>query len=128
MIASTLRLASLVASAVLLASFALFAVDETRNGSQHQVARVAAADAPATPAVAPAPDVNRPSPSPALRAERARRHGSLRETIDRGNDILTGPFTGVVRSQDIWVERGVPALLALLLFGVALRFLANYLR
>ena len=47
-------------------------------------------------------------------------------TIDDANDVLTKPFDGITTSSDIWVERGVPALLAFLLYFVVLRVLAGY--
>ena len=43
------------------------------------------------------------------------------------NDVLLGPFTNLVDSGDVWVARGVPTLLALLLYGGGLGFLANML-
>jgi hypothetical protein len=51
----------------------------------------------------------------------------VRERIDDANDIVVKPFTGIVDSGSIWAQRGVPALLAFLVFGVALRLLAAYI-
>jgi hypothetical protein len=43
------------------------------------------------------------------------------------DDVLVSPFTGVVDTNSIWAQRGVPALIAFLLFAVGLRILAAYL-
>lgn len=127
MIASTLRLASLAATAILIASFAMFVVDETRTGSDHQLARLASDPGSAGPQLAAtASDLDAPDPSASLRRERARRHGRVRELIDRADDLLLAPFLGVVTSRSIWLQRCVAGLLALLVFGFGLRLLAAY--
>jgi hypothetical protein len=41
--------------------------------------------------------------------------------------VLISPFAGVVHSKSIWAQRGVPTLIAFLLFVVGLRILAGYL-
>ena len=41
--------------------------------------------------------------------------------------MLLGPFDDLVGSSNVWVERGLPALLGLLLYGVGLGMLANFL-
>ena len=46
--------------------------------------------------------------------------------VDDANDVLVSPFSEVTHSGNIWVERGVPSLLAFLLYFVLLRILANY--
>ena len=54
-------------------------------------------------------------------------NGAFREAVDDANDVLLGPFTGIVDSEDRWVTHGVPAMLALLLYGLGLGTLANML-
>ena len=114
MIARVLRWASTVAALILILSFGLFALDEARAGSERQVQRLE--------------DANRADPGDRDEAVREREHSAVREVIDDANDVLVKPFADVVKSDDIWVQRGVPTLIAFLLFGVALRILANYLR
>ena len=46
--------------------------------------------------------------------------------LDDADDILIKPFAGAVDSSSIWMQRGIPALLAFLLFGVGLRIAAAY--
>ena len=104
--AGLLRLASTLATVIVALGFVLFAVDEVGDGSAVTVAKIA----------------NDPG------AERAREHehGALRELVDDANDVLLRPFTGLVSdSGSRWVQHGVPALLALLAYGLLLRILAN---
>lgn len=118
MLERTLRAASVIACLLVLAGWTLFALDETRTASQASAAEVAGR------AAARAPD-----PSP--RQERAREaiHSRPRELIDDANDVLLAPFAGLVDgSSDRWVRRSVPMLLALVLYGFGLGYLARFAR
>ena len=123
MIARVALWVSTIAALVLVASFGLFAVDQAQAGSKHQEAKLNDEIGPTSAAV----DLNQADPSPKTERERERKHGDVREAIDDADDVLVSPFTGVVDSNSIWVQRGVPTLIALLLFGVGLRLLAGYL-
>jgi hypothetical protein len=119
---SLIRLVAIVASGLVLFGFAYFATDEMSRGSQNQQNELArqlegtAAD--------PAPI----APTPAQEADRERLNGPVREFVEDANDLLLGPFTGLVENaEDRWVTHGVPALLALLLYGLGLGMLANML-
>jgi hypothetical protein len=102
--------------------FALFAIDEMNAGSKTQQSAIDQATSGKTDVVAP------PSPSPEDEAIREREHGKTREAIDDANDELLAPFSQLVStSKSNWVTHGVPALLALLIYGVGLGFLANLL-
>jgi hypothetical protein len=114
---------STLASLVLLVSFALFALDQARDGSKQQIAKVGSRLEPTNADT----NVNQAAPDANTEREREKRHGDVREAIDDADDVLVSPFTGVVDSDSIWAQRGLPTLIALLLFGVALRFLAAYL-
>jgi hypothetical protein len=107
-----LLLASTLCTLVVVASFALFAVEEAQASSDTQKNRIEA--------------LNRPDPTAQQKKERARKHTKVRELIDDANDVLTSPFDSVTSSSNIWVQRGVPALLAFLLYFVVLRVLAGY--
>jgi hypothetical protein len=115
--------ASTIAALVLLASFGMFAVDQANNGSKQQVAKLGSEIE--TGAVTT--NVNQADPSPKTEREREKKHGDVREAIDDVDDVLVSPFTGVVDSSSIWTQRGVPTLIAFLLFAVGLRILAAYL-
>jgi hypothetical protein len=118
---SLVRLVAIVASGLVLLGFAYFATDEMGRGSQHQqnalANELAGLDDPAPIA-----------PSNELEAEREKVNGPMREFVEDTNDLLLGPFTGIVEgSNDRWVRHSVPAILALMLYGLGLGMLANML-
>jgi hypothetical protein len=111
-----LRTASIVASAVVLVSFALFALEESRNASDAGVAAVAGLEATRTS-----------NPTAGQERARERAHTSVREAIDDADDVLVAPFAPLTENtSSSWVARGVPTLLALLVYGFGLGFLARY--
>lgn len=119
---SLVRLFAIVSSGLVLLGFAYFATDEMGRGSQNQQNQLDAElfKVPEDPAPI--------APSPREEAKRERLNGPMREAIDDANDVLLGPFTALVDgSDDRWVRHGIPALLALLLYGVGLGMLANML-
>jgi hypothetical protein len=118
---SLVRLLAIVTSGIVLLGFAFFATDELGRGSQNQQAKL---DKEVTGAHSdPAPI----APTPDQENARERTNSKFREVIDDANDVLLGPFTGLIDSKDRWVTHGVPALLALLLYGLGLGTLANML-
>ena len=123
MIARGVTWVSTIAALVLIASFGLFAIDQAQDGSKQQVAKLGWEIEPGAPPV----NVNQADPSPKTERAREKQHGDVREAIDDVDDVLVSPFTGVVDSNSIWAQRGVPTLIAFLLFAVGLRILAAYL-
>ena len=118
MLEGLLRTVSIVAGAIVLLSFALFAIDETRTASQKSAAAVAGLDA-----------TRASDPSPRQERARERAHSRAREAVDDADDVLVAPFAPVVSSADSsWLRRGVPTLLALIVYGFGLSFLARYAR
>jgi hypothetical protein len=118
---SFVRLVAIVCSGLVLLGFAYFATDEMSRGSKNQQNALASelAGTVDPPPVAPSPDEE---------AERERLNGTFREYVEDANDLLIGPFAGLVESADNrWVTHGVPALLGLLLYGLGLGMLANML-
>jgi hypothetical protein len=118
---SLVRLVAIVCSGLVLLGFAYFATDEMSRGSKNQQNALASelAGTADPPPVAPSPDEE---------AERERLNGSFREAVEDANDVLIGPFAGLVESADNrWVTHGVPALLGMLLYGFCLGMLANML-
>ena len=118
---SLIRLVGIVCSAIVLLGFAFFATDEMGRGSQNQqnalASELSSTDDP--PPVAPSPEEE---------AQRERMNGTFREAVEDANDLLIGPFAGLVGSADnTWVTHGVPALLGLLLYGFCLGMLAKML-
>jgi hypothetical protein len=103
-----LRLASAAACAITIASFALFAIIQTGTASAHQQ-KVLSGEAPA------------PRPT--------QHESSARQLIDEASDALTSPFAGVVSSSSgEWATRTTRLLLALVVYGFGLGFLARVLR
>lgn len=116
-----IRYLAVAISIVVALGFVLFAVDELTKGSEAQQRAITQEQGVAAPAVTPV------SPSPAEELAREERHGSAREAIDDVNDVLLAPFSGLADSSDSWVAHGVPAVLALLVYGLGLGVLANSL-
>ena len=108
-----LRWASTIACVILVVSFGLFAIEQAKGGSKQQVNKIEG--------------VNQPAPSAQTERRRERTHGKVREAIDDADDVLIKPFASVVTSGSIWAKRGVATLLALLVYGVVVRFLIAYL-
>jgi hypothetical protein len=117
---SLIRLVAIITSGLVLLGLAYFATDEMSRGSQNQQNELARQ----IDYVDPAPI----APSPEQEADREKLNGPVREFVEDANDLLLGPFTGLVEgAEDRWVTHGVPALLALLLYGLGLGTLANML-
>ena len=118
MLEGLLRTVAVVAGAIVLLSFALFAIDETRDASERSAQAIAGLEATR------ASDLS-------ARQERAREraHSSARELVDDADDVLVTPFAPLVSgSESSWVRRGIPTLLALIVFTFGLSFLARYAR
>ncbi len=123
MISRLVTWASTIAAIVVAVSFGLFAIDQARNGSKQQIAKLGAGLEPTNAST----NVNQADPTPRTERQREKMHGQVREAIDDADDVLISPFAGAVHSQSIWAQRGIPALIAFLLFGVGLRIAAAYL-
>jgi hypothetical protein len=113
-----LRTAAFVASAIVLVSFGLFAIDETRDASNRSVAGIAGLEA-----------TRAADPTASEERARERAHSTAREVIDDADDILVTPFAPVTAdSSSSWARRGIPTLLALIVYGFGLAFLARFMR
>jgi hypothetical protein len=112
MIQRVLLWVSTICTAIVVLSFGLFALEEARASSDRQQAAIE--------------QVNQADPTPHTERERERKHTAARETIDDANDILVSPFTGITSSSNVWVQRGIPSLLAFFVYFVVLRILAGY--
>jgi hypothetical protein len=114
-LASLLRTASIIACALVALGFVMFASDQAGAGSREQVEKIKNA-------------VAQPSPSLGDELAREHEHGKPREAIDDANDVLLAPFSGLASSQsNPWVQRLIPTVLGLLLYGLGLVMLANFL-
>jgi hypothetical protein len=120
-VGSVIRLGAIVTSGFVLLGFAYFAADELDRGSKGQRNALAGELEGSNAEMIPV------APPPELEATRELQHGGFREFVDDVGDVLLAPFSELVDSNDPWVLRGVPTLLALLLYGLGLGTLANML-
>ena len=91
------------------ASFAMFMRDQLSGASKHQVEEIAT--------------------SPALTGPlhyTPTQHAQPRRFIDDAASTLESPFKSIVQSDSEWVLHGVPAVLALLVFGGGLGYVARF--
>jgi hypothetical protein len=115
-LAALLRIASRVICLIVAVSFVIFAVNQTGSASIRQQDElngtpVAAATAP-TSTRAPRPH-----------------EAAVHRVIDEAAEALTSPFSGVTAgSSSQWAIRGVGTVLALLVYGLGLGYLARVLR
>jgi hypothetical protein len=106
-LAGVLRVASRIVCLIVIASFVIFAVGQTSSASTHQVDKVTETTTTTQP----------------------EHKGTAHKVIDEVAGKLTSPFSGVTAgSTSQWVIRGVGTLMALLVYGVGLGYLARLLR
>lgn len=115
LIASLLRLLSILICLIVAASFLIFVVEQTSSASTHQQEVLCGHQAPAN------------APAGSGTAAPAPKHQStLHQKIDEAANELTSPFSSITSgSSSQWVIRGVNLLLTLLLYGFVLSFLAR---
>lgn len=111
MISLALRIAAALCALVLLGSFAMFADDEAHKGSKETIQQLGYEDNNQVPADAPAAP-KKPS--------------AFRRRVDDASNTLTRPFDGAATSGSQWSKRGVPTMIALLVFAGGLSFAARY--
>jgi hypothetical protein len=109
-LASLLRLVSWVICLIVLASFVIFAVEQTSSASTHQQEEI--------------------SGHPSSTGTPAPKHESTaHKALDEASDFLTSPFAGIVSgSSSEWVIHLVKTALALLVYGFGLSYLARVIR
>jgi hypothetical protein len=115
LVAALLRIASRIICVIVVVSFAIFAVDQTSNASTHQQNEVNAISSPTTT----------PTSTPA----RVSHENAVHKAIDEVAGELTSPFSGITAgSSSQWAIRGVDTVMALLVYGLGLGYLARVLR
>lgn len=106
-LAAILRAASRIVCLIVVVSFAIFAIGQTSKASVHQQNKVSETTTVAQPS----------------------HESAVHEAIDEVAGKLTSPFSGITAgSNSEWVVRGVGTLVALLVYGVGLGYLARVLR
>jgi hypothetical protein len=110
--ASLLRAATICICLVTIASFGLYAINQTDNASAHQQESLATEGAPEA----------------AVQTTEQHTTG-VRGAIDEVSKALTSPFDGVTAgSNSEWTKRVVSLLFALLVYGFGLGFIARFVR
>ena len=117
-IAGLLRLASLVICLIVLASFTIFAVDQAKGASSHQQQALVKG----APSNTNGEGTGKPASSSA-------KESSVHKTVDEASNSLTSPFSGITAgSKSAWTIHGVDLLLALVIYGFGLGFIARVLQ
>jgi hypothetical protein len=114
-----LRLASLIICLIVIASFAIFAIGQTKTASEHQQQEISN--------TGPVAGTSATGPHP---TGTARKHESgLHEAIDEASNEFTSPFAGLLSgSSSEWAVRGGKLVLALLIYGFGIGYIARALR
>jgi hypothetical protein len=116
-LASLMRLASWVICLIVAASFLVFVIDQTGSASTHQQNELSALPSPTS------------TPAGAEPTKPAKHESTVHKTLDEAANVFTSPFSAAVSgSHSQWVIRGVKTLLALLVFGLGLSYLARVIR
>jgi hypothetical protein len=116
---SLIRFIAIAISVIVVLGFSLFAINEADKGSQAQQDKLERE-------LGHAPN-DLVAPNAHDEAFREEHQGKFHEAVDDANDVLLRPFVNLVDSDSAWVNHGVPALLALLIYGFGLGMLANAL-
>ena len=120
MIAAVLRWAAILSSSFIALSFLFFAADQTSNASKNSVRAIVGESNVKDESITKLPN-------PPKKVEKAREaeNDGFHEFVDDVDDVLLAPFTGITNSDNIWVRRIVPGLIALLLYGVGGAYLSR---
>ena len=113
MIHRALVLTAYICCGLVIASFALFARDQFAGASEHQQNELVAGQSAATPTV----QTTQPT-----------HHGQPRAFIDGAARVLTAPFRSLVHTHSQWVIELGATIMALLVYGVGIGFLARFAR
>jgi hypothetical protein len=108
-LAGLLRLASIVICLIVIASFAIFVANQTSSASAHQQEEV--------------------SGQVATQKTPSKHESTVHKTIDEASNELTSPFSSISSGwSSQWAIRGVNLLLALIVYGFGLGFIARAVR
>jgi hypothetical protein len=118
-LAAILRWSSRIVCLIVIVSFGLFALNQTGAASTHQQEALNGVNGGPTTSTTSTPT------APAHPA----REGSVHKAIDEVAKALIAPFSGITASSTSqWVIRGVGTLMALLVYGLGIGYLARTLR
>jgi hypothetical protein len=104
-----LRLASRIICLIIIASFVIFAVNQTGNASKGQQREVSSG-----------------SSQGGSSAPESKHEDTVHKTLDEISDELTSPFAGLTSGlTSQWLIRSIKLLLSLLVYGFGLGFIAR---
>jgi hypothetical protein len=113
-LAAILRWSSRIVCLIVIVSFGLFAINQTSTASTHQQEALNGVNG---------------GPTTSTAAAQPGHEGSVHKTIDEVANTLISPFSGITASSTSqWVIRGVGTLMALLVYGLGIGYLARMLR
>jgi predicted PurR-regulated permease PerM len=111
LLAKLIRLVSVVVCLIVIASFIVFAANQTKTASGHQ--REVLGESSAT--------VHKGESTTGKKS-------SVHKALDEASSKLTSPFSGIVSSSSEWTDRIVRLVLTLLVYGFGLGFIARVVR
>lgn len=115
--------ASTVCCLIVIASFVVFVVNQTGAASRHQLAELGGSITPGTATAA-----SNPASAGGKGAAKPAPESPLHKWIDESAETLRSPFSALTSAHSEWFVQVVGTLLALLLYGFVLRFLARSLQ
>lgn len=110
-LAKLIRLASVLICLIVILSFIVFAINQTKSASGHQREVLGETSA----------SVHEGKSTKA-------KEGSAHKALDEASEKLTSPFSGIVTSSSQWAKRSVSLILALLIYGFGLAYIARVMR
>jgi hypothetical protein len=120
LLSRTLHLASVFICLIVIASFTVFAVNQTSSASAHQQEVLNDEVKPSTAAVSGTAGARRSSVS---------HESAVHEAIDEASKAFTSPFDGITAGwSSEWLIRSANLGLALVLYGFGLGYLARLIR
>jgi hypothetical protein len=125
-LARLIRIASIVAVLFIVAGLIGLLTDEVRDTSTVQATRIQ--DPGTGQVVTQTIDIEAPKPDASIETVREDEHTKGREAIDDVGDVLMGPFTWLIPSSDGAVRKLLYSGLALILYGLLLQMLADFMR
>jgi hypothetical protein len=121
-----IRIASYIAVAFIVAGLIGLLTDEVRDTSKVQATRIT--DPGTGQVVTKSVDIEAPNPPADIEKIRQDEHTAGREVIDDVGDALMSPFTWLIKGSDGAVRKLLYSGLALILYGLLLQMLADFLR
>jgi cobalamin biosynthesis Mg chelatase CobN len=123
-VARALRVISAAICLIVIASFVIFAVEQTEGASNHQQAILNG-----TASVGGSQHSQGSGSGGSSTARTDQNEGTVHKAIDNAASKLTSPFSGVTSgANSVWLQRIVSLLLALIVYGFGLGYLARLLR